>query len=173
MVIKGDIEDIRFRNEENGFTIVVIDVEGEPVVCKGIFPPIVEGQTVSLDGKFILHPKFGRQFDVVGVKIETPESVDGIVRYLGSGIIKGIGPALALRIVSVFGEKTFDVIEYTPHLLAKVNGISEKRAQAIAEAYGEIKVMQDAVMFMQGYGITLNMAIKIFHTYIVTTFILT
>ena len=165
MVIKGDIEDIRFRNEENGFTIIVADVQGEYVICKGIFPPLIEGQTVSMEGKFVLHPKFGRQFDVETVKIEAPDTIDGIVRYLGSGIIKGIGPALALRIVSVFGNQTFKVIEFTPHLLAQVKGISKKRAVAIGEAYGEIKVMQDAVMFLQQYGITINTAIKIYNTY--------
>ncbi len=165
MTIKGDIADIRFRNEENGFTIVVMDVEGEPVVCKGIFPPVVEGQTLSLGGKYINHPKFGRQFDVDSVEICVPESIDGIVRYLGSGVIKGIGPALALRIVGTFGSKTFDVIEKTPNLLAKVKGISKAKAALIAEAYGEIKSMQDAIMFLQQYGITLNMALKIYNVY--------
>ena len=165
MTIKGDIADIRYRNEENGFTIVVLDVDGEPVVCKGVFPPIVEGQSLQLDGKFILHPKFGRQFDAVGAKVITPTGVDGIVRYLGSGIIKGIGPALALRIVSMFGEKTFEVIEYTPHLLAKVSGISKVKATAIAEAYRDIKAMQDSVMFLQQYGITINTSLKIYKVY--------
>ena len=165
MILKGDIADIRYRNEENGFTIVVLDVDGEPVVCKGVFPPIVEGQSLELDGKFIIHPKFGKQFDVTGAKIVKPTGVDGIVRYKGSGIIKGIGPTLALRIASTFGEKTFEVIEFTPHLLSKVNGISKVKASAIAEAYRDIKVMQDSVMFLQQYGITVNTALKIYKVY--------
>ncbi len=164
-MIKGDVVDIIYRNEENGFSIVVMDVEGDPIVCKGTFPAVVEGQTMSLDGKFIVHPKYGRQFDVTNVTICTPDSIDSIVRYLGSGIIRGIGPRLALRIASYFGEKTFEVIEFTPHLLAKVSGISKNKAQEIAEAYMSIKVMQDAIMFLQKYGITLNMALKIYKVY--------
>lgn len=164
-MIKGDVVDIIYRNEENGFSIVVMDVEGDPIVCKGTFPTVVEGQTMSLDGKFIVHPKYGKQFDVTNVTICTPDSIDSIVRYLGSGIIRGIGPRLALRIASYFGEKTFEVIEFTPHLLAKVSGISKAKAQEIAEAYMSIKVMQDAIMFLQKYGITLNMALKIYKVY--------
>lgn len=164
-MIKGDVVDIIYRNEENGFSIIVMDIDGDPVVCKGTFPAVVEGQTMSLDGKFIVHPKYGRQFDVTSVTICKPEGVDSIVRYLGSGIIKGIGPRLALRIVSYFGTDTFDVIEHTPHLLEKVSGISKVKAAEIAEAYMSIKVMQNAIMFLQKYDITLNMALKIYKVY--------
>lgn len=164
-MIKGDVVDIIYRNDENGFSIVVMDVEGEPVVCKGIFPTVAEGQTMSLEGKFIVHQKYGRQFDVTSVTICAPDGIDGMVRYLGSGIIRGIGPRLALRIVTHFGEKTFDVIENTPHLLSRVSGISKAKALEIAQAYMSIKVMQDAIMFLQKYGITLNMALKIYKAY--------
>ena len=164
-MIKGDVVDIIYSNEENGFSIIVMDIEGEPVVCKGTFPSVVEGQTLALTGKYVVHPKYGRQYDVESVEVCQPEGVDGIVRYLGSGIIKGIGPRLALRIASYFGDKTFEVIEFTPHLLAKVSGISKKKALEIAESYMSIKVMQDAIMFLQKYGITLNMALKIYKAY--------
>lgn len=165
MRIRGEIADVRFRNDENGYTVAVLDVDGEPVVCAGLFPSAVEGQSVVADGEYVMHPKFGRQFKAEAVSEVQPETADGIVRYLGSGVIKGVGPVLALRIVEKFGLKTFDVIEYTPERLALVNGISKKKALEISEAYGKIKVMQDAVMFLQRYGITLNTALKIYGVY--------
>lgn len=165
MTLKGDIEEIRFRNEENGYTIAVIDAEGEPVIATGVFPPVVEGQTVVLSGDYVVHKKYGRQFKADRCEIEKPTGVDGIVRYLGSGLIKGIGPALALRIVSVFGEKTFSVIENNPSLLSSVRGISKEKAKDIAKAYGEIKEMQDAVMTLQTYDIPLGTALRIYKVY--------
>ncbi|MBQ8882809.1 MAG: ATP-dependent RecD-like DNA helicase, partial [Clostridia bacterium] len=165
MVIKGDIDEIRYKNEENGFAILVMDIEGEPIIATGTFPPVVEGQTLSLEGAFVVHKKYGRQFKVEKVEIVKSSGVDSIVRYLGSGLIRGIGPALALRIVSVFGEKTFDIIENTPEKLASVRGISKNKAQEIADAYHEIKGMQDAVMLLQGYEVALGTAMKIYKYY--------
>lgn len=165
MRIRGEIADVRFRNDENGYTVAVLDVDGEPIVCAGVFPSAVEGQNVIADGEYVMHPKFGRQFKAEAVSEVRPDTADGIVRYLGSGVIKGIGPVLALRIVNAFGLKTFDVIEYTPSQLASVPGISKKKALEISEAYGKIKIMQDAVMFLQRYGITLNTALKIYGVY--------
>lgn len=165
MTIKGDIDEIRFRNEENGFTIVVLDVEGEPVIATGIFPPVIEGQTVELSGSYVVHKRYGRQFKVDKCSVCKPSGVDGIVRYLGSGLIPGIGPVLALRIVSLFGEKTFEVIEKTPQRLAEVKGISKQRAVDIATAYGEIKSMQDAIMTLQSFDIPLGTAMRIYKVY--------
>lgn len=165
MNIRGDIDEIRFRNEENGFTIVVLDVEGEPVISAGVFPPVVEGQTVTLGGEYVVHPKYGRQFKATRCDIEKPTGIDGIVRYLGSGLIKGIGPALALRLVSAFGKDTFSVIENSPERLATVRGISKQKAREIAKAYGEIKEMQDAVMALQAFDIPLGTALKIYKVY--------
>ena len=165
MTLKGDIDEIRFRNEENGFTIAVLDVEGEPVIATGIFPPVVEGQTVVLEGGWVVHKKYGRQFKTERCDIEKPSGIDGIVRYLGSGLIRGIGPALALRIVSVFGEDTFSVIEKNPSKLAAVRGISASKAEDIAKAYGEIKDMQDAVMTLQAFDIPLGTAMRIYKVY--------
>ncbi len=165
MNIRGDIDEIRFRNEENGFTIVVLDVEGEPVISAGVFPPVVEGQTIVLNGEYVMHPKYGRQFKANKCEIEKPSGIDGIVRYLGSGLIKGIGPALALRLVSTFGKDTFSVIENSPSRLATVRGISKQKAQEIAKAYGEIKEMQDAVMALQSFDIPLGTALKIYKVY--------
>ncbi len=165
MTIKGDVDEIKFRNEENGFTIVVLDVEGEPVIATGVFPPLVEGQTVSLEGKFVTHPRYGRQFKSEKCVINRPSGVDGIVRYLGSGLIKGIGPVLALRIVNSFGENTFKIIEKNPTLLATVKGISKQKAEEISENYAQIKEMQDAIMTLQSFDIPLGTAMKIYKHY--------
>ncbi len=165
MTIKGDIDEIRFRNDENGFTIVVLEVDGEPVIATGVFPPVIEGQTVSLEGKFVTHPRYGRQFKSEKCTISKPSGIDGIVRYLGSGLIKGIGPVLALRIVNAFGENTFKVIEKTPSLLATVKGISKNKAEEISENYLQIKEMQDAIMTLQSYDIPLGTAMKIYKHY--------
>ncbi len=165
MTVKGDIDEIIFRNEENGFTIAVLDVEGDPVTVTGVFPPVIEGQTVLLNGSFTVHKKYGRQFKADKCEIQTPSGLDGIVRYLGSGLIKGIGPALALRIVSVFGEDTLTVIEYNPSRLATVKGISKKKAEDISAAYGAIKDMQESIMALQSYDIPLGTATKIYKQY--------
>ena len=165
MRIRGEIVDIRFCNNENGYTVAVLDVDGEPVVIAGIFPSAIEGQYVVADGNYVVHPRFGRQFKAELVREVRPDTLDGIVRYLGSGVIKGIGPVLALRIVNTFGDKTFDVIEYSPEKLARVSGISKRKAMEISESYGKIKVMQDAMMFLQRYGITTNTAMKIYAVY--------
>ena len=165
MKLRGEIADVRFRNEENGYTVAVLDVDGEPVVCAGLFPTAVEGQPVVAEGEFVMHPKFGKQFKATAVSEVRPDTADGMVRYLGSGVIRGIGPVLAMRLVNAFGLKTFDVIEYTPNRLSEVSGISKKKALEISEAYGKIKIMQDAVMFLQKYGITLNTALKIYAEY--------
>ncbi len=165
MKLKGDVDEIRFRNEENGFTIVVLDVGGEPVIATGAFPPVIEGQEVEVDGRWVTHKKYGRQFKVEACRLIESVKVDGVVRYLGSGLIKGIGPALALRIASHFGEKTFSVIEKSPARLAEVRGISPKKATEIAEAYRSIKGMQNAMMTLQSYGIPLGTAMKIYRAY--------
>ena len=90
MIIRGGIDEIRFRNDENGYTILVLDCEGEPLVCVGTFPPVSEGEYVSLEGDFVVHARFGKQFKVTGVQASQPDTLDGIVRYLGSGLIRGI-----------------------------------------------------------------------------------
>ena len=124
MTVRGEIADIRFRNDENGYTVAVVDADGEPVVVAGIFPSAIEGQNIIAEGEFVVHPRFGRQFKAETVREVRPDTADGMIRYLGSGILKGVGPVLALRMVNAFGDKTFDVMEYTPERLATVPGIS-------------------------------------------------
>ena len=165
MTLKGDIDDIIFRNEENGYTILVLDCEGEPITCVGTFPPVSAGEFLSLEGNFVVHAKFGRQFKVDSVTESAPETLDGIVRYLGSGVIKGIGPKTALAIVSHFKEKTLEVMEVAPYMLARVKGISKQKAAQIGAEYSLIKQMKDAMIFLRGCGITTNMAMRIYKVY--------
>ncbi|MDE6398607.1 MAG: AAA family ATPase, partial [Clostridiales bacterium] len=165
MVVRGEIDEIRFRNDENGYTIITLDCEGEPLVCVGTFPPVSEGEFVQLGGDFTVHPKFGKQFKVSEVHAAAPDTLDGIVRYLGSGLIKGIGPKTALSIVERFGKATFDVITNNPARLAEVKGVTKKKAEEIAQNYLQIENMRQAMVFLQGHGIPLGTSLKIFKRY--------
>lgn len=165
MNLVGDVEIIRFRNDENGYSVVILDVDGEPVTAAGTFPPLKEGMRIKVSGDYTVHPKFGRQFSVTGASAVMPSSEDGMIRYLGSGIIKGVGPKTALSIVSRFKQKTFDVIENYPLKLAEIRGITRKKAAEIGEEFVKIKSMNDAMLFMQSHGITIGAAFKIYETY--------
>ncbi len=165
MEIKGSIDEIRFRNEENGYTIAVLDVEGEPLIAVGTFPPLSEGEYVSLEGEYVLHPKFGKQFKAVKIVSGQPDSADGIIRYLGSGLIKGVGPKTALMLVNAFGARTLEVIESMPLMMSKIKGISRKKAEEISSEYIKIKDMKEAVMYLQSRNISLSLSLKIYKTY--------
>lgn len=165
MVVRGEIDEIRFRNEENGYTILVLDCEGEPLVCVGTFPPVSEGEYVQLDGEFTVHAKFGKQFKVTGVYAAQPDTLDGMVRYLGSGLIPGIGPKTALAIVEKFGKSAFDVIANNPERLALIKGISKRKAAEVAQNYLKIESMRQTMVFLQGHGIPLGTSLKIYKQY--------
>ena len=167
--IKGTIEDIIFMNPDNGYSVILIDYEGDPLTVVGNFPPVSEGESVELSGEFVTHPKFGKQFKVATVKRAEPQSVDSIIRFLSSGLIKGVGPKTAMNIVNTFGRKTLEVIENTPQKLSQIRGITPAKAQIIQEEYLKNKRIQDAVMFLQNYGITINTALKIYGIYAEST----
>ncbi len=165
MVIKGIVEEIIFRNTENGYTVAVIDCNNESITAVGKFPQVSQGECVELEGSFTKHNRYGEQFNASRVKITKPNTKEGIVRYLSSGLIKGVGPVTALSIVNKFGEDTLDIIEFNPQMLTQVRGISERKANEIYEAFNEIRKMQNAVMLMQEYEISTNLAVKIYNTY--------
>lgn len=169
MTIKGTIYEIVFRNEENGYTIATVECEGHPVTAVGVFPPVTEGHYVAMTGSFVTHPRFGRQFKAESVKLDKPDTRHGMIMFLGSGLIKGIGPKRAEAIVDAFGKDTFSIIEMNPSLLASVPGITESRAADIAESYGELKTAADALSFLMDYGISANLSMKIFSVYGDTT----
>ena len=165
MIIKGIVEEIIYRNTDNGYTVAVINCNDENITAVGKFPQVSQGEFVELDGSFTKHNRYGEQFNASRVKIAKPNTKDGIVKYLSSGLIKGVGPVTALSIVNKFGEDTLDVIEYNPQRLTEIRGISERKANEIALAFQEIRKMQDAVMLMQDYEISTNLAVKIYNTY--------
>ena len=165
MILCGNIEDIVFRNDENNYTVVNVDCNGDFITAVGKFPSALEGQRVQMEGSFVKN-KYGEQFSVTEVKVLPPNSCEGIQRYLSSGLIRGIGPVTACAIVDKFKEHTLEVIEFNPTLLAEVKGVSKQKALQIADAYMEIKKMQNAVIFLQSYNITTNMSVKIYKAYL-------
>ncbi len=166
MVIKGTVENLIFRNAENGYTVAEIDCGGNLVVAVGIMPHIAEGEMLELTGDFRYNERFStEQFMASEVKIGTPEELYDIARFLSSGLIKGVGDVTAQNIVNVFGKATLDVIEKDPLRLASVKGVSEKKAMEISEQYVNLRKMQESIMFLQKLGLSVNMAVKIYQFY--------
>lgn len=159
------IESIVFRNESNGYTVVrIVDANKNKGTAVGRFPMIVEGERVRLKGQ-IVESKFGEQLQCSSVEVLKPNTLEGIKKYLSSGLIKGIGVKTAEKIVDKFKEDTLDIIEFNYSRLAEIVGISERKAQDIYDAYSQIKDMQNSVMFLQDYGIPVNLAVKIYEIY--------
>lgn len=164
-IVKGTVADIRFRNEENGYTIATIETDNDVVVVVGIFPPVGEGSYVSAEGTFVEHARFGRQLKADSVKLDRPDTLYGMIRFLGSGLIRGVGEKRAAAIVEKFGARTAEIIEREPERLHEVSGISKRLAKEIAESYGEVKAASDALSFLMEFGVTSNLAMKIYLTY--------
>ena len=165
--ITGYIDHIVFRNEENGYTVMVLKQEKseEELTCVGSFPTVPQGATIEAVGTYTHHPLYGKQFQISSFVEKMPEDTVAIERYLGSGAIKGIGPALAGRIVKYFGENTLRIMEKEPERLAEVKGISEKKAREIAAQITQKADMRKAMIFLQKYGISLNLGAKIYQKY--------
>lgn len=163
--IKGYVEHIIFRNADNGYTVFEMICEGEELVCVGTFPMISEGENIRAAGNYTEHPAYGTQFAVSELEECEPEDELSMERYLGSGAIKGVGPALAARIVRRFKEDTFRIIEEEPERLAEVKGISERKAMEISDQTAEKRDLRQGMIFLQKYGISLNLAMKIYNTY--------
>ena len=163
--VKGFVERIKFRNEDNGYTVLSIADGKDETILVGTFHYISEGEMVEATGTMIKHPVYGEQLQVESYEIKTPEDNTAIERYLGSGAIKGVGAALAARIVKKFKADTFRIMEEEPERLAEVKGISEKMAMAIGEQVEAKKEMRQAMMFLQEYGISMNLAVKIYQEY--------
>lgn len=164
-VLEGYIEKIVFRNADNGYTVLSLVNDDEEITCVGTFSFINEGEFVQVTGSFTAHPMYGEQFQVANYEIKEPEDILSMEKYLGSGAIKGIGTALAARITRRFKERTFQIIEQEPERLAEVKGISQKMAQEIYRQFQEKREMRNAMLFLQKYGISLNLAVKIFNRY--------
>ena len=163
--ISGYVDHIIFRNEENGYTVLVLVSDGEEVTCVGIFTDISEGENIECVGEFIKHSTYGEQFKTTSYEHKDPEDSVSIERYLGSGAVKGLGKALASRIVKKFKEDTFRIIEEEPERLAEIKGISQQKAMDIANQINERKDLRRAMIYLQKYGISTLMAVKIYKTY--------
>ncbi|WP_274421236.1 SF1B family DNA helicase RecD2 [Blautia sp. XA-2221] len=166
--VTGYIDHIIFRNEDNGYTVLVLkgtEGDDEELTCVGTFPVISQGATIEASGKFINHHIYGKQFQITSFIEKMPEDAMAMERYLGSGAIKGIGAALAARIVRRFGADTLRIVEEEPERLAEIKGISEKKAREIAAQMEEKADMRKAMMFLQKYGISLNLGAKIYQKY--------
>ena len=163
--IQGYVEHIVFRNADNGYTVLNLICDEDEITCVGIFPVVAEGEILLLHGEYTSHPTYGEQFSVKSYETKPPEDVLSIERYLASGAIKGIGVALASRIVRRFKQDTFRIMEEEPERLAEIKGISERMAMEISDQMVEKKDLRDAMIFLNQYGITSNLAVKIYQTY--------
>lgn len=164
-ILKGYVEHIIYQNSANGYTVMNLVGDEEEITCVGTFGTLEAGEMVELTGEYTEHALYGRQFKADSVRVLPPEDVVSIRRYLGSGAIKGIGEALADRIVRKFGEDTFRIMEEEPERLVEVKGISERIARQIAVQMEEKKELREAMIFLQRYGISNTLAVKIYDTY--------
>lgn len=163
--VKGFVEHIKYRNEENGYTVLSINMEGQEMILVGTFALINEGELIEASGTLTEHAVYGEQLQVNHYEIKTPEDAVAIERYLASGAVKGIGAALASRIVRHFKADTLRIMEEEPERLAEIKGISEKMAASIGAQTEEKKEMRSAMIFLQSYGISMNLAGKIYQQY--------
>ena len=165
--LQGQIERITYTNEENGYTIAKVKVYGrrDLVTVVGNFMAPIPGEILKMQGEWANHPKFGEQFKVVHYKSLVPASVAGVEKYLGSGLIKGIGPVMAKRIVKKFEKETLDIIEQEVEKLTEVDGIGRKRIEMIKKAWADQKEIRQVMIFLQSHGVSSAYATKIFKTY--------
>ena len=165
--LQGQLERITYANDETGFTIakVKVDDREELVTVVGNLAAPTPGEVIAMRGEWVNHPRYGEQFKIVHYKTHTPASVQGIRKYLGSGLIKGIGPVMAKRIVEKFGKETLEVIENRVEKLAEVEGVGKKRIQMIKRAWAEQKDIREVMIFLQTHGVSSGYATKIFKHY--------
>lgn len=159
--LNGQVEAIVYRNEENGYTVIELAGEDSMITATGVMPLVSVGETVKLFGVFKTHPSYGEQFAVTAFERSMPESMDGILKYLSSGAIKGIGPSTARRLVLEFGQDTLQVLENEPERVAKLRGISEKKALEISEQLRSMIGIRELMIYLSAYSITPHTAVKI------------
>lgn len=163
--IKGYVDHIIYQNKDNGYAVLSMNVDDEEEICVGIFRGVDNGENLEITGEYVEHPSYGFQFKANSFKVVEPDDLLSMERYLGSGAIKGVGEALAKRIVKKFGKDTFRVIEEEPERLVEVKGISERIAQQITDQMIEKREIREAFLFLQKYGITNTLAVKIYEKY--------
>ncbi len=163
--VQGMINEVVFRNEVNGYSVIEICDEGEETTVVGYFPYLNIGETIRVAGAWVEHPDYGKQFKMEAYHVVTPATLNGIERYLCSGLIPGIGPATAKKLVERFGLDTLDIIQYNPQKLTEIEGIGDKKAQKIYDAFIEQRELKDIMLFLEGYKISPAYAVRIYKTY--------
>src|SRR5262245_55204486 len=165
--ITGSVERVTYHNEQNGYTVLRFHIpgHGEPITVVGNFSAVSPGESLRLTGWWTTHPQYGDQFKAVDYAVTRPATVAGIQKYLGSGLIKGVGPVTARRIVEHFKERTLDVIESDISRLAEVKGVSRKRVEMIQKAWEEQRAIKEVMLFLQSHSVSTHFAVKIFKQY--------
>ena len=163
--IKGYIDHFIYQNQANGYAVLIFVSESEEIPVTGSFPGTSEGENLLIEGEYVDHPTYGHQFKAASFTVTPPEDEDAIRRYLGSGAVKGVGPALAARIVKKFKKDTIRIIEEEPERLAEVKGISLRLAQQVGEQVTEKRDLREAMLFLGRYGLNTNLAVKIYNEY--------
>ena len=161
--IDGAIDEIVFTNPDNGYTVCRFQPEsGEVITVVGSFPPLTPGEVLRIRGQWQLNPRFGRQFKVDHFTLTLPASVKGIEKFLASGLVKGIGPVLAKRIVGTFGAGTIDILTRDPERLREVGGVGAVKLKEIRRSWAEHQDIRDLIMFLQEHGVSTSLATKIY-----------
>lgn len=168
--LTGSVAGIIFQNKENGYAVFTIEQDEQEITCTGIVPDLHEGEKLNLSGRWNVHPTYGRQFLIEGYEKVMPDTVEGIEKYLSSGVIRGIGPKTAKKIVEKFGEASFYVIEEKPDRLSEIKGITYDKAKEINKIFIQQHEMRRAMMFLQNFGVSPNFAMKIYKKYKDRTF---
>ena len=161
-ILEGLVEAIVFKSDDSGYTVAKITTDKKVITIVGIMPLLKEGQQIEIKGNWINHKQFGKQFNVEEFKEILPTSVKEIEKYLSTGIIHGIGPVTAKKIVKAFGDKTLDILDNDIERLKEVEGIGEKKFNIIYESYLESKELKDIIIFFQKHGVTTNQCLKIY-----------
>ncbi|MFZ5968987.1 MAG: ATP-dependent RecD-like DNA helicase [Bacillota bacterium] len=163
--IQGVLTEFIFRNESNGYVVAEVETEDNVVTVVGYMPIANQGETIAFTGNWTIHPVYGTQLEIISYHQVAPKTLQGIENYLASGVIKGIGPKIAKKIVEKFGSEAFDIIQTQPELLTQVEGIGQAKAKTIAEAFAEQRELREVMLFLQPYGVTPNYAVKIYKKY--------
>ncbi len=163
--VQGFIDHFIYRNDQNGYSVIELHMEDEDIICVGYFPSNSQGESVEICGEYVEHAVYGRQLKASKIETITPKDAEQMERYLASGAIKGVGPALAKRIIKKFGGDTFRIIEQEPERLVEIKGISERIAIDISTQMDEKRELREAMIFLQKYGISNTLSLKIYDKY--------
>ena len=165
--LHGTVERVTYHNKETGYSVIRLNAEGRPglVTVVGNLPEVNPGESLRLEGAWTTHQQYGRQFKAEWCEQVLPATVEGIKKYLGSGLVKGVGPVTAARIAQRFGADTLRVLDEEPRRLREALGVGPKRAAAIAKSWEEQKQIREVMLFLQSHGVTTGLAVKIYKTY--------